>query len=249
MKMSFRPPCRVRHHSHGGFSLIELLVVIGVIGLLAGLILPMLTGARQSSQQLKSLANLRSIAQLFDHYAMVNKQAYPIAEENRMYPAGCHGTMMGFDHWQVAVQWPGLLHDFAPWSENKPAFLSPRAQRADDSCGWPTSYAYSNSFVARPEVWRGNASSRFLSATFTHEVQFPSLKVLAWDWELPYIPRPLNRIGRDLDEATPMVFADGHGGTRRPVEATDPVPNPFLGSPHLIARLHNTADGVRGRDY
>lgn len=57
------------------------------------------------------------------------------------------------------------------------------------------------------------------------------------------------RAGPDLDEPTPMLFVDGHARTRTPSEAIEAVRNPFPDAFRPTARLHNTPDGVRGRDY
>jgi type II secretory pathway pseudopilin PulG len=62
----------------GAFTLVELLVVIGIIALLISILLPALNRAREASNRTKCLANLRTISQMLHLYALENKDAAPI---------------------------------------------------------------------------------------------------------------------------------------------------------------------------
>lgn len=59
----------VAHHSTRAFTLIELLVVVSIIALLIGLLLPALSRARDSGQQIYCLNNIRSMTSAFLQYA------------------------------------------------------------------------------------------------------------------------------------------------------------------------------------
>src|SRR5947207_321836 len=62
-----------------GFTLVELLVVIGIIALLLGILPPALNKARESANSIKCTANLRAIGQGIANYIANNKQVYPAA--------------------------------------------------------------------------------------------------------------------------------------------------------------------------
>lgn len=70
-----RSPCATRRFS--GFTLVELLVVIGIIALLISVLLPALGRAREAAQQVKCLSNMKQIAQATIQYTLDNKGIFP----------------------------------------------------------------------------------------------------------------------------------------------------------------------------
>src|SRR5687768_4013701 len=68
-----------RHRRRTGFSLAELLIVIGIIVVLVSLLMPALAGAKRQANTTKCLANLRSLGQAFQLYEVDHKGVWPVA--------------------------------------------------------------------------------------------------------------------------------------------------------------------------
>tara|TARA_R110000868_G_scaffold241497_1_gene496093 strand:+ start:71656 stop:72468 length:813 start_codon:yes stop_codon:yes gene_type:complete len=263
-----------------GFTLIELLVTIGIMGVLIGLLLPALSGARDSALQTVALSNVRSVGTQFQQFANDHKK-YPQQNPGELpsqletggnyepvgdeiivewYPGGV--IIATTDYFGHSWMWPAMVAPFDDWPTYWETWISPRKgqdlPKIEDfefqdgiNQGEMISIAYSNSFVARPEFWDGGSHAEdltLLRSTRPHDVRFASGKVLLWDDDLSYISgkNTPERVEGLLDAKTPMAFADGHADALLPSDASEGVMNSLTGE---NTKLHNTADGVHGRDY
>jgi prepilin-type N-terminal cleavage/methylation domain-containing protein len=67
----------MKHFRKSGFTLVELLVVIGIIAVLIGILMPTLKRARQAAVQVTCASNLRQISLLYQIYTNDSKGWLP----------------------------------------------------------------------------------------------------------------------------------------------------------------------------
>ena len=237
-----------------------MLVSISIISLLIAILIPALGSTRDRSRKLASAVNLRSLGQIIDLYIQSADEFYPAPTPGKFYqspsPLGGLSTM---NHWAISSRWHEFFAEDYPWQEYQSVFLAPGAQRDIDIQPVMTSifpsYRYSASFLGHPTIWSDREISvdqwpRLEQSVKRTMVRHTSAKALMWDIEMPYIRRPLNfDANHNLLENTPMLFADQHVAYHIPAEASEAVFNRATYASHLIEKLHNTPNGVYGRDY
>ena len=143
--MSNPRPAGTRHH---GFTLVELLVVIGIIALLISILLPALNKARRSAQEIACASNLKQMGIAMTMY--INESEY--------YPGS-----YGYSNGKVLAAWAPRLSRFMN-DETKVFWCPARApeqQWPSDFGSDPAKYA-----TAAETGWgylvRGNSSGRRL---------------------------------------------------------------------------------------
>ncbi len=92
----------------GAFTLVELLVVIGIIAVLIGILLPVLSSARRTANITKCSSALRQIAYAFTMYSKENRDMYPVIKWERP-----DLIAKGFDSAKASNYWQDFLLPYA----------------------------------------------------------------------------------------------------------------------------------------
>src|SRR6266496_2892334 len=99
------------------FTLVELLVVIGIIAILVAILLPVLRGARESARSVQCLAQLRQVGQMLYIYATQNHGMIPpcLNDTVEQIPAGTsfiQAGSTGTGLTSTQVKYPSLREAF-----------------------------------------------------------------------------------------------------------------------------------------
>ena len=112
---------RVARHRHTGFTLVELLVVIGIIALLIGVLLPALSKAREAGYRTKCLSNVRQIGLAMIMYQQENHGYFPAAARWGPTASSKYGTTgareeceSDFVYWEPQAFWYRIAEKQTP---------------------------------------------------------------------------------------------------------------------------------------
>ena len=132
---------RSRRTTTRGFTLVELLVVIGIIAILISLLMPALNGARRSANTVKCLSNLRQIGLAFTMYSQQYKGSFPVAvhEPGSHIPIGTERRWYDLVAEFVSAQRMNTATDIAQIRANSVIWGCP---------DWAKSYEYDPNNVA-----------------------------------------------------------------------------------------------------
>lgn len=124
-----------------GFTLVELLVVIGIIAVLISILLPSLAAARRSAESTVCLSNLRQIGQMAMLYA---------GENHGFLPQSCPGKQVQIPNTNPQ-QWHGVTDSLYRFSEDQAEVLATKYMKGGTKV-WYCPSNHSNPPAGQPPI-------------------------------------------------------------------------------------------------
>lgn len=116
-----------RESRAGGFTLIELLVVIAIIAILAGMLLPALSRAKEAGRRIACCNNMRQLALAATMYADDNNGFYPERTQGPRWPQRLLPIYRDFHLLRCPSDGPAVPHTGTAGTNGFPADASPRS--------------------------------------------------------------------------------------------------------------------------
>ena len=215
-----KTPTRRFARINAGFTLIELLVVIAIIGILAALLLPALSAAKQRSWSATCVSNLRQVGLGMKMYADQNNEIYPES-----------GSNIHWDEIDPKTKCHGWMRQIIDFTLNTNVYHCPGNIQLPSDLQSP--FNYFNSGLAAFIASSSDPAKRHFDPVKIGRILFPSAHVLSGDtidnggffypWDCdkddyvqdcvgkePGVPRSKQIGWKAHGQGQNLLFADGH---------------------------------------
>lgn len=237
-----------------GFTLIEILCVVGVIAILAAILVPVLADAKAAASRAKCQSNLCQISRAFESYT---------ADYSGCYPNTGNQYLWAGYYWREPMREYVRLEESAERS-----VLSCPCDPTPPGIYAGTSYAYSASFYMTPGQVNHVADGNYLrtkyastnpqlpcSSVRSSDVRFSAKKVLVAEYwtlhsdnsKVGWYDDPAESGNDPWSGSRNCLFADGHV-LSVPAREIHAASSPDVTRPRLLPDINLTRDGVAGRD-
>ncbi len=231
------------------FTLIELLVVIAIIAILASMLLPALSKARDKSKAIKCMSNLKAIGYGLQTYSANFDGFYP----KTSYTLNGSGTSLlnNYNWWGAhAMLYLGMIKENTAnksWKPAKGVFACPSNINVGANNGCGTNYAYNDdisftsaatSGLGKPDSWKRYQTSIPVAVDAGNYIGSgsPTTPYPFNSWSFGYGAEDINA---GYIHATKLnaVFLDGHVGAGTPRIGFYPFKVPIEYLPRYLKAL------------